>query len=239
MKRINIFGKNPEKIESLKSKIAEKGFIYVEENPDLVICYGGDGMFLIAERVFPNVPKVSIRDSYVGNMACDFDFCEVLDLYSRGEFTVEEIKKLRAVRKGRFEIRELKGVNDIVIRNSLPTEAIRFQYRINEGEWSEVLIGDGLVISTPYGSNKGAYFYSVVQKSFSVGVGVAFNNVTEFRKPLFLSADDFLEVEIVRGIGVMVADNNRDFVNLEKGDVIKVGLINEVARRIVFNESSC
>jgi len=146
------------------------------------------------------------------------DIFEVLDLYSSGKYNVEEILKLKAVYRGQFEVRELIGVNDIVIRNSLPTEALRFRYRIGESDWSDVLIGDGLVISTPYGSNKGAYFYSVVGSKFDSGIGVAFNNVTEDLKPVYLGEDDFVEIEIIRGVGVMVADNNRDYVNLENGD---------------------
>jgi NAD+ kinase len=223
----------------MKAKLEERGFFLVEENPELVISYGGDGMFLISERVFPGVPKILIRDSEVGNMTHDFDICKVIDLYMGGKFSLVESRKLKGVRRGKFEVRELIGVNDIVVRNSLPTEAIRFRYRVNEGEWSPVLIGDGIVVSTPYGSNKGAYFYSIVRKKFDCGIGVAFNNVTEERAPLILAADDFLEVELVRGIGVMVADNNRDYINLESGDKIKVHLVDEVARRIVLKDDSC
>jgi len=235
MKRIHILGKSSEKVSVMKEKLAIKGFVLVEENPELVISYGGDGMFLIAERIFPGIPKILLRDSEVGNMAHNLDICEIIDLYVQGKFSMEETHKLKAIRRGRFEVRELVGVNDIVVRNSLPTEAIRFRYRVNEGEWSKILIGDGVVVSTAYGSNRGAYFYSIVRKKFDSGIGVAFNNVTDERTPLYLSDGDFLEVEIIRGIGVMVADNNRDYINLESGDRIRVNLIRDVARRIVLN----
>ena len=234
VKKIAIVGKDPSKIDLMKDKLSSRGFKLVEENPDLVISYGGDGMFLIAERIFPEVPKILIRDSDVGNMAHDLDICEVIDLYLDEKFEIEEIKKLKGTHHGRFEFRSLTGVNDIVLRNSLPTEAIRFKYRVNNGEWSDVLIGDGVVVSTPYGSNKGAYFYSIAGKSFAKGIGVVFNNVTEKVEPLFLSSKDSFEVEIVRGIGVMVSDNNRDFINLESGDKIVVGEVENVARRIVL-----
>ena len=236
MKRVHIVGKSPEKVSLLKEKLASKGFYLVEENPELVISYGGDGMFLISERIFPGVPKILLRDSEVGNMTHDFDICEVIDLYLAGNFVLEETRKLKGIRRGRFEVRELIGVNDIVLRNSLPTEAIRFRYRINEGEWSKILIGDGMVVSTPYGSNKGAYFYSIVKQKFDSGIGVAFNNVTDDRAPLYLTNEDCLEIEITRGIGVMVADNNRDYINLESGDRIKVNLLGDVARRIVLSD---
>jgi len=239
MKRVHILGKSPEKVGVIKEQLASKGFCLVEENPEIVISYGGDGMFLISERIFPGVPKILLRDSEVGNMTHNLDVGEVIDLYLGGKFSLEESRKIKGVRKGRFEVRELIGVNDIVIRNSLPTEAIRFRYKINDGDWSKILIGDGIIVSTPYGSNKGAYFHSIVRKKFEKGIGVAFNNITEEMKPLYLSEGDSLEVEIVRGIGVMVADNNRDSINLESGDKIKVNLINDVARRIVLDNGKC
>jgi hypothetical protein len=120
--------------------------------------------------MFPLVPKLLIRNSEVGNTCHNIDPIEAVKKYCAGNFKLSEIRKLKATHKGRFEYRELIGVNDIVIRNSLPTEAIRFRYRINEEEWSKTLIGDGLVISTPYGSTKGAYFYSINQETFLEGI---------------------------------------------------------------------
>ena len=234
MKKISIVGKDIEKIKGMKDKLSSRGFELVEENPDLVVSYGGDGMFLIAERIFPEVPKILIRDSDIGSMTHDLDICEVIDLYLAEKFEIEEIKKLKGVHRGRFEFRSLIGVNDIVIRNSLPTEAIRFRYKINDDKWSKILIGDGVVVSTVYGSNKGAYFYSIIQKSFKDGLGVAFNNITEKVEPLFLLSEDKFEVEIVRGIGVMVSDNNRDFVNLESGDRVMIEEIDSIAKRVVL-----
>ena len=236
MKKIHVLGKTPEVVENLKKEIGNEGFCVCEENPDLVVSFGGDGMFLIAERIFPGVPKLLIRDSDVGNNCHDVELISALRKFCGGDFEIKETRKLKAVQRGRFEVRELVGVNDIVIRNSLPTEAIRFRFRVDEGDWSNVLIGDGLVVSTPFGSTKGAYFYSIEQKSFNEGIGVAFNNVTEKKEALFLGEKDSLEIEIVRGVGVLVSDNNRDFVNLEQDDKIKLSLIDNVARRVVLKD---
>ena len=236
MKRIHIVGWDFGKVEGMKEELEGLGFSYVEENPDLVISYGGDGMFLIAERLFPRVPKICMRDSEVGNKCCDFDLGDVLKRYLEGDFEVEEIRKLRAVYRGRFETRELMGVNDIVVRNSLPTEAVRFRYRVGEGDWSEVLIGDGVVVATAYGSD--GYFSSITGKGFDGGIGLAFNNVTEFRESLFFSGGEKIEVEIVRGPAVLVADNNRDFINLENGDRVVIEQTDDVARRVVFDGKS-
>jgi NAD+ kinase len=258
MKKIHIVGKNFEAVEKIKIQLQKEGYIYSEEDPELVITYGGDGMFLIAERIFPQVPKILVRDSEVGNKCNSIDPIEAIKKFCKGEYTLEETRKLKATHRGRFEYRELIGVNDIVIRNSLPTEAIRFRYRIisnkknkapsasenlqiddlsstkNENDWSNTLIGDGLVISTQYGSTKGAYFYSITQKSFDKGIGVAFNNTTEKQEHIILEENDTIEIEVIRGIGVLVTDNNRDFINLETGDKIKVRLIDDIARRVIL-----
>jgi len=235
MKRIHIIGKDLEKIEGMREDLEVLGFNYVEETPDLVITYGGDGMFLIAERMFPGIPKICMRDSEAGNKCCDLNLKEVLEKYSSGNFKVEKIHKLKAVHKGRFETRELFGVNDIVIRNSLPTEAVRFRLFI-DGKEEGYYVGDGVVVSTGYGS--GGYFSSIARKDFEEGIGLAFNNVTKSHEPLILSDDKKIEVEIIRGPAVLVADNNRDFINLENGDRIVVGQINEVAQRIILDGKS-
>jgi len=232
MKRIHIVGKDLGRIEGMKKGLKDLGFSYVEENPELVITYGGDGMFLIAERMFPGVLKICMKDSEVGNKCYEGELEEVLKKYSSGGFRVEEIHKLKAVHRGRFETRELIGMNDIVVRNSLPTEAVRFNISVG-GSTLGGFIGDGVVVSTPYGS--GGYFSSIARKKFSEGIGIAFNNVTKPHESLILSEDEKIEVGIVRGPAVLVADNNRDFINLENGDKIVVEQINEVARRVILN----
>lgn len=238
MKRVHILGKEASKIKNLKEKLEKRGFEYVDENPELVVCYGGDGMFLISERVFPGVEKLLIKDSLICNMGHDLSIEEVIDLYEKGSYDVKEIKKLKATFKGRFETRELVGVNDIVIRNSLPTEAIRFKVSCcdNEIDSSEVLIGDGVVVATSYGSSKGAYFHSICRKGFDRGIGVAFNNVSEEKDCIILDENNEISIEIVRGPAVLVADNNRDFINLENGDKVFIRQIGDVARRVVLKK---
>lgn len=238
MKKIHIFGIDIEKIEDLKSKLEKYDFIYSEDSPELVICYGGDGIFLIAERVFPGIPKILIKGSKVSNKGYDIEIGDVIEKYLRKEFTIQNLKKIKATYKGKFETRELIGVNDIVIRNTLPTEAVRFKIRINGKEIESGLgefIGDGVVVSTAYGSSKGAYFYSITKKSFDAGIGLAFNNITE-EKEMQIVRKGIIEIEITRGPGVLVADNNRDFINLEKGDKILIEEINNYAKRIALNQ---
>ena len=60
MKKVAIVGKDPEKIDLMKDKLLNRGFEFTVKNPDLVITYGGDGIFLIAERICAIQPSAFI-----------------------------------------------------------------------------------------------------------------------------------------------------------------------------------
>lgn len=229
--KIHIFGRDIEKIKDLKNKLNKFDVSYSEDDPDFVICYGGDGTFLIAERVFPNIPKILVKGSEISNKGHDKKVGDIVKSYLKKQYNIERIKKLKATAKVGLEMRELIGVSDIVVRNSLPTEAIRFNIKIGDRIF-EKLIGDGVVVSTPYGSE--GYFHSITRESFEEGIGVAFNNTTKHFQPLLLNGDEEIEIEVLRGPGVLVADNNRDFVNLEKGDKIYIKQIKDIAKRVVL-----
>ena len=234
MIRICIVEKEPEKVNELKSKLEKFGFVYDEENPEVVLAFGGDGILLIAERIYPGIPKILIKKSEICKKGVDLDIEEILRKYANKEFSIEKIPKLKASLKSKFGGAELIAVNDVVIRNTLPTEAIRFKLKIN----NELLksggnfIGDGLVIATPYGS--GAYFHSITKQNFKEGIGIAFSNLTEHHDFVLLNSGDKIEVEITRGPAVLVADNNRNFINLEAGDIVKVEETREFASRILL-----
>jgi hypothetical protein len=233
MVKIAIVGKSTEKINQLKQLFPKYNIQYTEESPDIVISQGGDGMFLISERVYPHIPKVLIRDSKICNNCTNHNTEYILDKISKKEYTIQELPKLKAIKEGSSkETRELIGVNDIVLRNHFPTEAIRFKFKINNNEHSEEMIGDGLVIATPFGSNKGGYFNTITRKKIENKIGVAFNNVTSFQEHFSAELNDTVEIIIARGQGILVADNNRDYIPLNKNDKITIFLHNTTAKII-------
>jgi len=233
MVKIAIVGKSKEKINELKQLFPKYNIEYTDENPDIVISQGGDGMFLISERTFPHIPKILIRDSKICNNCSNYDIEYILNKIEKKEYTVEELPKLKAIKENSSkETRELIGVNDIVLRNHFPTEAIRFKLRINNNEHSGEFIGDGLVIATPFGSNKGGYFNSITRKKIKDQIGIAFNNITSLQEHISTELNDTLEIIIARGQGILVADNNRDYIPLDKDDKIKISLHNTTAKII-------
>ena len=63
--KIALVGKIKKDIKQLKRQIEFCGYEIVSRNPDVVISFGGDGSFLIAERRFPSVPKLPVRDKSI------------------------------------------------------------------------------------------------------------------------------------------------------------------------------
>ena len=50
---------------TVKEILTAEGFEVVDDNPDFVVCYGGDGTVLFGEREYPEVPKLILKTSRV------------------------------------------------------------------------------------------------------------------------------------------------------------------------------
>lgn len=212
--RILLFGKNAKDIESTVKKF---GFEIVEKNPDVVISYGGDGTLLSAEKEFPGIPKLPIRDS-LKCIKCEEHTNEaLLGHLKNGKLSLEEYPKLQA----KFADIRLLALNDIVVRNATPVHAVRFNLTKNNQEVDgDLIIGDGLVFSTAFGST--GYFKSITRKSFDKGFQVAFNNTVEEIEPQSFKESDVLEVKIIRGPATLSEDNNPALYNLENDAEIEI-----------------
>ena len=91
--------KHPKKLETVKvvsqhdtseieAALAVEGFKIVDENPDFIVCYGGDGTVLFSERTIPEVPKLIIKTSRVCRK-CDYtrkDLKKVLSNIRKGNY---------------------------------------------------------------------------------------------------------------------------------------------------------
>ena len=205
-------------------------FLPVIENPDFVLSVGGDGTFLIAERQYPGIPKILIRESKICKNCHDLSLHTMLRLIKNKAYTIKEHPKLTA----KIGEKRLIATNDIVLRNKLQTSALRFSLAINGNILFPELIGDGLVIATPFGSN--GYFHSITTKHFQNGIGIAFNNITKKVLPLFLKEKDTVHIVILRMEGFVSADNNPQMVIVKRKDAIRINILKEKMRLIVFEK---
>ena len=139
----------------VKSKLKEKGFKIVAKNYDLGIAIGGDGAFL-------RMIKASDFDSkcyYIGINTGTLGFAMELSFDDIDKFieklTLEELK-CEKIGIGEIEISTKEStfkhftLNEIVLREQELNTA-KFKVLIND-ELLENYVGDGLLISTSFGS---------------------------------------------------------------------------------------
>jgi len=202
-----------------KSEILEKvenaDWAITQKNPDFVITYGGDGTILLAERSFPGILKVPVKNSKICSMCVSYGKDKIDNLLVRlkkGDFKTEKINKVEAF----FGKKKLVGVNEVQIHNKDPRKAIRFNLEIS-GEKTDEIIGDGIIASTAFGST--AYYKSLGLKPFKKGVRIGFNNITEKREPIEVKGPVF--VEILREKALLLCDNN-GLVSLKPGDKVQI-----------------
>src|SRR3989338_8763618 len=222
--RIAVFGKNRRLAADYRKSIKSSGLSYDEKKPELVISLGGDGTFLMAERIYPGVPKLLIRDGNVC-VKCEWDsLTPLLKHLKQKRFRLKEYRKLEL----RFRGKKKLAVNDIVIRNKNPMHAIRFLVYVNGKRVDGTMIGDGLVVATPFGST--AYYYSITKKKFAKGIGIAFNNILANISNINLPEDAKIRIKMVRGPATLSWDNDPMVPVLKDGEEIEVKLSSSVAR---------
>jgi len=221
-----VLGKNQDRVYEVRKIAQSMGFKYDAEKPDFIISIGGDGMLLVSERQFPAIPKLPVRDSFVGFKCHDEPLHELLDMVKTGESCIVRAMKLEAV----FDDLRLLAMNDVVMRNRDQRHALRFEVRVDGKQVNGLFIGDGVVVSTPFGST--GYYQSVTRDTFDEGIGVGFNNVTEEQRPLHLAENAKVQMEVVRGEAHLAVDNHPDMRVLGEGASVSVSKSTEIARVI-------
>ena len=231
MIKVGLFGKNSDTIRHL---IPEHGLQLVEDHPDVIISYGGDGTLLSCERKYPSIPKLPIRDSKV---------CKKCPAHTT-EHLLQELaeEKIKLVDYPKLEVKfggeHILALNDLVIRNSIPIHALRFRVYIN-GKLlrPEVLIGDGVVFTTVFGST--GYYQSITRKTIEKGFAMAFNNTTFPVESDKFDKGDEIKVEIIRGPGTLSSDNNPKLHSVKETDTVTITASSHDARIYVEKTLRC
>lgn len=192
------------------------GHELVRRDPELVLCHGGDGTLLRAERQHPGVPKLVCRQERPGMVFCPEHRLEAMLERQRAGELAEELLETLELSLGSAKRRAL---NDIVLRNDDPGTALRFELAV-DGEQAEEHAGDGIVVATPFGST--GYYRSITRASFDSGIGLAFNNCTRGELSRVLPLDARIELRVVRGPAALAWDNDPRQVLLREGHRVSV-----------------
>ena len=98
--------------------------------------------------------------------------------------------------------------------------AVRFKCWFDDKPFGEAsdgeIIGDGLMISTPFGST--AYFNEITRGIFWSGIGVALMFAREKTNHIILPEDATVRTEMSRGPAVLAYDNSSEYIELVEGD---------------------
>ncbi len=212
-KKVLVYGRNIDDLIPMLPKSVE----LVQDDPDLIISYGGDGSLLGAERAWPGTPKIALRD-YRHNPKCsEHSEQQVLALAAQGKLAPRHLIKLEAFdEKGH----SVCAINDIVLHNADPRSAIRYAVSIDGRPFPHQMVGDGVVVATPFGSS--AYYKSITGSVLYTGIGLAFNNSTEPMDHLVLAEESVIEVIITRGPAVLLGDNSPQQFIINEGEKVVV-----------------
>ena len=214
----------------VRKVLAAEGFELVEEKPDFIVCYGGDGTVLFSERKFPGIPKLIIKTSRACRMY-DYDLNDLNMLLSKikaGNYQIHTEMKLETQAKGK----RLVGLNEIQIHLKLPIYAVRFSFSVDKKEYDN-LIGDGVIVAASFGST--GYYKATGGKSFEKGIGISFNNLHNRNVRSFVVPEDsVIKLTVSRGPAWLLADNNENFIELNAGDSASIRKSGSVANFIYF-----
>ncbi len=221
--KIAVVGKIKKEVNNLKKQVKMEGYKIDEKNPEIVISFGGDGSFLIAERMFPSVPKLLIGNKSPCNLCKEHsgdDLKKLLTKIKEKKYKIKTYNKIEARIKRHNEFIKKTAANDIVIRNREPYHALRFSFYINNKKINGELIGDGIIVSTIFGST--GYFESITGKSFKKGFGVGFNNLIKKINPLMLKDEDVIKLKVIRNSAVVSSDNDPLIISIDKNDFVQI-----------------
>jgi len=212
--------------ETLRPLIERHPALSLDSNsPDVIVCFGGDGTLLSAELRWPGVPKVPIRNSRRGNRCIPHPPGAVLKRMAAGALSRTEFLKIECsvqFKGNRSPSRHLVSMNEFNVHMGHINAAVRFKLWLDNDPYLEgrEILGDGLVVSTPFGST--AYFTQITRGIFHAGLGIAFKNTTELTSHLVVPDTVAVRILITRGPAALAFDNSPEYIDLGEGDVLEV-----------------
>jgi NAD+ kinase len=221
--RVLLFG---ERAADIRAEVEKYPSLAITASaPDVVICYGGDGTLLAAERQWPSIPKVPIKHSQRGNRCIAHPAAAVIDRLAGGELVRTQYMKLNCAvhRPGQSEpAHRLLAMNEVSVHMARINSAVRFRLWLDDESYGadREILGDGFVVSTPFGST--AYFNHITRGFFHTGIGIAFKSTSEHTNHMVVPETVVVRIVITRGPVLLAYDNSTEYVRLDQGDELVV-----------------
>lgn len=221
--KVMLFGQQADDIRPILQNYA--ALELVETQPDVVICYGGDGTLLTAERQWPCIPKVPIKNSQHGNRCIAHPPSEVIERLAEGQLFRTEYMRLGCAlcRPSPAEPPvDLTAMNEFSVHMARINSAVRFKLWFDDeayGAGHEIL-GDGFVVSTPFGST--AYFNHITRGFFHQGIGIAFKSTSDHTNHVVVPRQTVVRILITRGPALLAYDNCPDYLSIRQGDELSL-----------------
>jgi NAD+ kinase len=230
--KVRLIGKN---LADIRPLLGRYGLQEAEDTeiPELIIAHGGDGSFLQSEQLYPGIAKLPIRDERTAPRCPDHTTESLLELFCSGRCKPVILPKAAASCNGKI----LTGINDVFLHNRDRVSALRYRVRIDGELYANEIVGDGVGLATVHGST--AYYRSITHSIFRVGIGLAFSNSTEEVSHLVLDAASRVSIEVVRGPGLLMADNAAETVEVKDGDSVEFFLSGETVPVYLLEEFMC
>lgn len=230
--KIRLVGKNLEDIRPLLAlaDFAEAG---EGETPELVVTHGGDGALLGAARDYPQLPILPVRDARTAPL-CPRHECRIqLEAFRAGRTRLLPLPMI----SGAVRDVTLHALNDVFLHNMDRSSALRYRVRINGELYANEVVGDGVGLASVHGST--AYYKSITHSIFRVGIGLAFSNSTEEVSHLVLSESSVIEIEVMRGPGILIADNSPVRPVVNEGEIVTLRQSDRTARIYGLDNFMC
>lgn len=220
-------------LEIIRKLLEQEAIKVVEKAPDVIITHGGDGYLLNAERLYPNVPKLPIRHKSICKTCIDHDTTHAIRALARGTISKSTVYKLETT----INQKTFYALNEFSLHHVKPNQAIRFSVQINDEEPIGEVIGDGVIIATPFGSH--AYYRSITNSTFRLGIGIAFNNTTEPIDHFVVRESDQITITVLRGPAYFLADNDSSLPPMETGSIFVINQSKATATLLGLDHFRC
>lgn len=195
---------------------------------EMLVVFGGDGTILQAYKLLGlhSIPILGINTGRLGFLA-EINVSEMEQLarsITNGEYSVEERFTLAVDIDGKTYY----AVNDVALTRGASTRTLKVEINI-DGEYTDEVLGDGMLVSTPTGST--AYALScggpILCPTLNVISVVAICPHTLHSRPMVVSNDSVIE---------LIADNSDGYLMLSV-DSEAVAKCTPVTMKVVVTKS--